>query len=174
MDSAWLDGLTPQSVKHQGWYKHIARGQSIRTADNLPLPLTKGQAHAFLGAPDDFDIPTAFRWALVIDNGGDERLVRSLLGTRIGTTFEDEEFWNSVVAFFIAHPELEADQYGPIIDFLHNQKFVPSVPNPLAGQTGQPPVIPPQPNLCMKGRTPDSLTRAICAGTATWQRAEWP
>jgi hypothetical protein len=166
MDSAWLEGLTPQSVKHQRWYKHIARGQNIRTADDLPLPLSKGQAHAFLNAPDDLDIPTALRWALVIDNGGNERLVRSLLGTRIGTTFEDVEFWNSVVAFFIAHPQIEPVHHGPIIDFLHNQKFVPSVPNPLADQPGQPAEIPPQPNLSMKGRTPESLQRAI----ARWHR----
>jgi hypothetical protein len=61
MDVAWLEGLTTESVKHQGWYKHIARGHNIRTARDLPLPLSKRQAHAFLSAPDDFDIPTAFR-----------------------------------------------------------------------------------------------------------------
>jgi len=166
MDAAWLAGLTTESVKYQGWYKHIARGQNIRTASDLPLPLSKRQAHAFLSAPDDFDIPTALRWAIVVDNGGDERLVRSLLGTRIGTTFEDEDFWNSVIRFFIAHPQLESLQHGPIVDYLHNQRFVPSVPNPLAGQPGQPTEIPPQPDLCMKGRTPESLQRAI----ARWHR----
>jgi hypothetical protein len=161
MDVAWLAGLTTESVKYQDWYKHIARGHNIRSARELPIPLSKRQAHAFICAPDDFDIPTAFRWATVIDNGGDERLVRSLLGTRIGTAFDDEEFWNSVNRFFIAHPELEPIHHGPIVDYLHNQRFVPSVPNPLAGQPGEPSEIPPQPNLCMKGRTPDSLKRAI-------------
>jgi PcfJ-like protein len=102
----------------------------------------------------------------VIDDGGDEQLVRSLLGTRIGTTFEDEEFWNTVIRFFIAHPELKPSHYGPIIDYLRSQKFVPSVPNPFPGQPGQPPEIPPQPHLCMKGRTPESLQRAI----ARWHR----
>jgi hypothetical protein len=166
LDAAWLEGPTPEGVKHQGWYKHVGRGENIRTAEDLPVPLTKKQAHHFLRAPDDFGVPSAFRWALIVDLGGDGRLVRSILRTRIGTTFENEGFWSTVIRFFIAHAELDHAHHGPIIDFLHHQKFVPSAPNPLAGQPGQPPFVPPQPHLCMKGRTPESLLRAIQA----WHR----
>src|SRR5262249_41232569 len=141
MDSAWMAGLTPESIKQQGWYKHVGRGQNIRTASDLPLPLSKRQAHAFLSAPDDMDILTAFRWALVIDSGGDDRLVRSLMTTQIGVTFEDEEFWGSVIRFFVTHPEVKPEDHGPIIDFLYNQKFVGSLPNPRAGQPGQPQLL---------------------------------
>ena len=161
LDAAWLAGLTPEAVKHQAWYKHVAGGRNIRTADDLPIPLTKKQAHHFVRAPADLDIPSAFRWALVLDLGGDDRLARSLLGTRIGLTFEHEEFWASVVRFFVAHPSLSPRHHGPIIDFLHEQKFVASVPNPLADGSGQPPLVPPQPHLSMKGRTPESLLRAV-------------
>lgn len=166
LDAAWLDGLDPAAIRHQGWYKHIARGRNIRTAAGLPLPLTKKQAHHFLRTPDDFAIPAAFRRAQILDLGGDERLVRSILGTRIGTTSEHEAFWASVVRFFVAHPGLEPVHHGPIVDFLHHQKFVPSVPNPLVDQPGQPPLVPLQPRLCIKGRTPDSLRRAV----AEWHR----
>ena len=38
---------------------------------------------------------------------------------------------------------------------------MPSVPNPLADLPGQPPLVPPQPSLSLKGRTPESLRRAI-------------
>lgn len=161
LDSAWFDGLTPRGVRHQGWYKHVASGRNIRTADDLPIPLTRKQAHHFLQAPDDFDIPSAFRWAVIIDLGGDERLVRSVLQTRIGTDFDAEEFWRSVLRFFIEHPMLDLTHHGPIVDFVLHQKFQPSLPNPLADQPGQPPRIPPQPNLSMKGRTPESLLRAV-------------
>ena len=85
LDAAWFEGLTPEGVKHQRWYKLIALGRNIRTMDDLPIPLTKKQAHQFLHAPDDFDILSAFRWAVIIDLGGNERLVRSILQTRIGT-----------------------------------------------------------------------------------------
>ena len=56
---------------------------------------------------------------------------------------------------------LDHAHHGPIIDFLLHQKFHPSIPNPLADRPGQPPLIPPQPNLCMKGRTPEFLLRAV-------------
>jgi PcfJ-like protein len=166
LDAAWLEGLTADGVRHQGWFKHLADGRNIRTANDLPIPLTRKQAHIFLQTPDDFDIPSAFRRALIVDLGGDERLVRSILATRLGTAFGDEEFWASVVRFFIAHPELKPTHHGPIIDFLHDAKFVPSVPNPHADQPGQPPLVPPQPNLSIKGRTPESLRRAV----ADWHR----
>jgi hypothetical protein len=161
LDAAWTQGLTPEGVRYQGWYKHIGQGRNIRTADDMPIPLTKRQAHHFLRAPDDFDIPSAFRRAVIIDLGGDERLVRSILGTRIGTAFDAEGFWTSVFRFFIDHPLLDHAHHGPIIDFLLNQKFLPSVPNPLTDPPGQPPLVPPQPNLSLKGRTPESLLHAV-------------
>jgi hypothetical protein len=163
MDAAWFEGLTPEGVVHQGWYKLIGRGRNIRTADDLPVPLTKKQAHHFLSAPDDLGIRGAFRWAKVIDQGGDERLARAILATRIGTAFVHEDFWSTVIRFFIAHPRLDPVHYGPIVDFLHHQKLEPSV----IDSPGEPPegckLVPPQPNLCMKGRTPETLLRNVRA-----------
>ena len=157
LDAAWLGGLTSDAVRYQGWYKHIAAGQNIRTAPGLPIPLTKKQAHHFLRAPDDFDIPAAFCWATIIDLGGDERLVRSILTTRIGNAFHVDEFWLSVFRFFAANPMLDPAHHGPIVDYLRHQKFEPSVPNPIADRPCEPALVPAQPNLNMKGRTPESV-----------------
>jgi len=92
MDSAWFS----TENKHQGWFKHIGEGANIRTASGLPIPLTKMMAHHFLQAPDDFDIPAAIRWGQIHAMGGDERLVRASLRTRIGTAFTSEDFWTTV------------------------------------------------------------------------------
>jgi PcfJ-like protein len=161
LDAAWLEGLTAEGIKHQGWYKHVARGQNIRTAEGLPFALTMKQAHHFLQSPDDFDIPSAFQWAVIIDLGGDERLVRSILGTRIGTELAHVDFWKSVFRFFIAHPELAPRHHGPIVDYLLTHKFVPSIPNPRADEPGERALLPPRPGLCMKGRTVESILRAV-------------
>jgi hypothetical protein len=166
LDAAWLEGLTADGIKYQRWYKHIAGGGNLRTVEDLPVSLTRRQAHLFLQTPDEFDILSAFRRALIIDLGGDERLVRSILASRIAIAFGAEEFWTTVFRFFIAHPELPTQHHGPIIDFLLDQKFIPSVPNPLADQPGQPALESPQPNLSMKGRMPESLRRAV----ADWHR----
>src|SRR5262249_45347008 len=96
--------------------------------DGLSIPLTSKQAHHFLHAPDDFDIPSAFRWAVIVGLGGDERLVLSILGTRIGTAFGDESFWTSVYRVFVAHPMLDPAHHGPNVDYFLHQKFLPSVP----------------------------------------------
>jgi PcfJ-like protein len=166
MDSAWPEGLTAQGVLQQRWFIHVAQGRNIRTADGLPIPLTKKQAHHFLEAPDDFDVLRAFRWAQVIDLGGSERLVRALLGTRIATDFADDEFWASVLRWLIAQPMLDPVHYGPIIDYLHHHRFVASVPNLDAHLPDQPRLVPPQPNLTMKGRDPKTLLRSV----ADWHR----
>jgi hypothetical protein len=166
MDTAWLEGLTTHGVLHQRWFIHVAQGQNIRTADGLPIPLTKKQAHLYLEAPDDFDVLRAFRWAQVVDLGGSERLVRSVLGTRIATDFAHDEFWTSVLRWLVAEPMLDPVHHGPIIDYLHHHRFVASMPNPHAHLPGQARLVPPQPNLTMKGRDARTLLRCV----ADWHR----
>jgi hypothetical protein len=164
LDSAWRAGLTAVGVTQQTWFKLIGAGRSIRTAAGLPLPLTRWMAHHFHQAPPDLDIPAAFRYGQVLGLGGDERLARSLLATRLGTDFHANDFWETVIRWLIEHPEVGPVQHGPIIDYLHHQKFVPSLPSDL--RRGQPRLLVPRPHLCMKGRTPESLLRAV----AHWHR----
>jgi hypothetical protein len=166
MNTAWLEGLTNAGVVHQRWFIHVAQGQNIRTADQLPISLTRRQAHLYLTAPDDFDMVTAFRWAQVVELGGDERLVRSILGTRLGTDFAHEEFWTTVFRWLVAQAMLDPVNHGPIIDYIYEQRFVASIPNPEARLPGQPRLVAPQPNLTMKGRSPETLLRSV----AEWHR----
>ncbi len=166
LNTAWLEGLTPKGVVHQRWFLHVAQGQNIRTAVGLPVPLSKRQAHLYLQAPDDFDVLTAIRWAQVLDLGGDERLVRSVVATCIGTEFGHDEFWVTVFRWLVAQPMLDGVHHGPLIDYLYDRKFVASVPNPNATLPGQPLLLPPQPNLTMKGRDPETLLRSV----ADWHR----
>jgi hypothetical protein len=164
LDDAWRAGLHAEGLRYQGWYKHVGRGESIKTLPDLPIPLTRVMAHFFAQGPDDLDIPSALRWAQVRGLGGDEGLARTVLESRIGTDFRNDDFWTTVIRWLVAHPDLAPRHHGPIIDYLHDQRFVPSVPNPLSRQRGrarQPLAIPPQSNLCMNGRTPKSLLRAV-------------
>jgi hypothetical protein len=161
LEAAWFEGLSPEGVRHQEWYLHVASGKNIRTAEGLPIPLTRKQAHHYLQVPEDVGVEAAFRWAKVIDLGGDDRLARAILATRIGSAFENEAFWDSVVRWFIAHPALAPSQYGPIIDYLQDQKFGDPIRNRTADQPMPPPRAPRQPNLCMKGRTPETMLRAV-------------
>jgi hypothetical protein len=165
MNTAWLEGLTPEGVVHQRWFIHVAQGGNLRTAPELPIPLTKRQAHLYLQAPAEFDVLSAFRWAQACDLGA-EWLARSIAGTRIGRAFEHDDFWVTVLRWLAERPMLDPAQVGPIVDYLHDQRFVASAPNPLAHLLGQPLLVPPQPNLTMKGRNPETLLAAVAA----WHR----
>jgi hypothetical protein len=167
MNSVWLrDYVSAEVVTHQRWFIHIGQGENIRTAQGLPIPLTKMQAHLFLEAPDDFDVLRAIRRAQILDLGGSERLVRAVLATWLAAGFDHEDFWVSVFRWFVAHPMLDPAQVGPIVDYLNDQRFQDAIPNPRAHLPGQPGLIPRQPNLTMKGRSPEALLRSV----AEWHR----
>lgn len=158
MDSTWFKGNSDKAMRSQRWFLHIGRGENIRTAD-LPLLFTKRMAHFFMQAPPDFTVEGALRWGQIHGLGGDARLVKAILGTRLGTHFEHEGFWIEFIHFLVANPSLNRALIGPIIDFIHNQRFVPQEVAIAPGVMGR--REPPQPNFSVKGRTPASLQRLV-------------
>jgi hypothetical protein len=146
-----------EPARRQGWYKHMGLGRNIRTAD-VPLELTKRMAHEFALGPDHYAVDMALRWGQVRGLGGSKLLARAIVATRLGRSFEHEDFWRTVVHFFVNHPELGLEHVGPIVDYLHNQRFMPQEAFVEEGDFSP---VPPQPNLSMKGRTPRSLLRQL-------------
>src|SRR5579884_667701 len=158
MDSVWFLGDGRAAVEQQHWFWHIGQGKSIRTAD-LPLPYTKRMAHYFMQAPADCTVEAALRWGQIRALGGSERLARAVLATWLGTSFGHDDFWITVIQFFIANPMLDLVHVGPIIDYIEEQRFVSQdvfVAPGVVERRG-----PPQPNFTMKGRTPASLLRHV-------------
>jgi hypothetical protein len=163
MDSVWFKGGSEDGLRQQRWFLHLGRGENIRTAD-LPLPFTRRMAHHFMQAPAELTVEAALRWGQIHALGGKARLVRAIIGTRLGTNFADDDFWTTVLHFFIAHPMLDTVHVGPIIDFIHHQRFVPQEVLVAPGVVQQ--GAPPQPTFSMKGRTPASLLRLM----GVWHR----
>jgi PcfJ-like protein len=158
MTSVWFGGRSVEARCRQGWYAHIGSGRNIRKAD-LPLPYTKMMSHHFLQAPDHFSVEAALRWGQVWGLGGSKELALAVAATRLGQSVESEDFWSTVVHFLVNHPTLDLSQVAPIVDYLHNQRFVPQE---VLLEAGELVVLgPPQPNLTMKGRTPRSLIRQV-------------
>lgn len=154
MDDAFFSG----NHLHQDWFIHVGSGQNIRTAPQLPFILTKKAAHHMMEAPSNFDINAAIRWGQIRSMGGDERLVRAILKTRITNVFTNNDFWESVFRWFMDNPMLDTAQYAPIVDYIYHQKFVPSVPT---DSPDGPRLLPAQPNLSMKKRDVESTIRAM-------------
>lgn len=171
LDAAWFKSPGDAALRQQRWFLHLGRGENIRTAD-LPIPYTRRMAHHFTHAPADMTVEGAIRWGQVLGLGGGERLARVLLTTPLGQTFDHDDFWITVVQFFIAHPMLDPAQVGPIVDYLRHQRFTPQDIWLAPGVVERRP--PPQPNLTMKGRTPESLLRQVAAWHGTLGRVRPP
>ena len=155
MDSVWFNG----NVTYQNWFKHIGTGQNIRTASDIPIPLTKKMAHHFLKAPRRYTIEEALRWGQVHALGGDKYLADALRGTRLTETFSNDDFWINVIRFFIANPMLDVSHVNPIIDYIWHQKYENRrvfIERGVAREIG-----PAQPNFSMRRRTPETLLRQV-------------
>ena len=88
----------------------------------------------------------------------------ALLETRIVHDFRDNDFWLSVLRFFIRNPMLDPAQVNPIIDYIWNRKYENRIVFVDAGVAEE--VGPEQPNFSMRGRTVDSMLTAMEA----WHR----
>jgi PcfJ-like protein len=158
MTSAWFDLPPGEKLPQHDWYKHLGRGENIRTA-HLPLRLTRAMAHLFTQAPHHYAAVAAVRWAQVIGLGGSKALARAVVGTRLGKVLGNEEFWESVLHFFVNHPGLDLAHVGPVVDFLQHQRFEWKEGVSPGGVFGNQP--PPRPDYTMKGRTVASILRQV-------------
>lgn len=176
MDSAWFNGTGQEARDQQRWFIHIGRGQNIRTA-NLPIPFTKRMAHHFCQAPNEYSIEAALRWGQIHGWGGDARLANAIRETRLCDNFDHDDFWGTVLRFLIDNPMLDPVHIGPIVDYLHHQRFVTQEVFVAPGILERRP--PPQPNLCLKGRTAASLLRQVLRwhqqlGRERHSNLQWP
>lgn len=157
MDQAWFRA-EPGAERYREWFAQLGAGKNIRTL-STPIPMSKLMAHHFLSAPDDYSIEAAIRWGQVHALGGGSRLTEALLGTRIGQDFANDEFWTSVIRFFVANPLLDRQHVGPIVDYLNAQKF--EVREVMLGPGRVEVQLPPQPGLTMRGRTAETLLAQV-------------
>lgn len=157
-DSAWFVSDSEQAVKQQGWYCSIGNGVSPRKLD-LPLRLTRRMAHHFLRAPSNYSIDAALRYGQVMGLGGSPRLVAAVLSSRIGTSFENNDFWVTVIRWLIAHPAVENRHIGPLIDYVHFRRFGDDVESTDADGPTQSPTA--TAVFEIRGRTASALLRQM-------------
>ena len=159
MDAVWLRN-DRASWRFRDWYVHLGRGYNLRTAKS-PIPMTKKMAHHFIGAPDNYSVEQAARWGQAKALGAGEAAIHAVAATRLGRSFENENFWFTVIRFIADNPMLDPRQIGPVIDYLHHQRFEPTEVETAPGQWRLDP--PAQPGLSMNGRTVDTLMRQVAA-----------
>ena len=155
-DSVWFRRDSGSS-RGRDWYLHVGAGKNLRTAES-DIALTKKIAHHMLTAPDDCTLEQAVRWGQIHALGGERRLCEAVNRTRLGADLGNDEFWQSVLRFFVDYPTLDRALVGPIVDFLHQQRFEADY---VTVDGRRRPLPAPQPNLSMSRRTPGSLIRQM-------------
>ena len=160
MDTAWFQGNTPAARQQQEWFKHVGFGQNIRTA-GVPMAITKRMAHLFLRENNRHStLIQALRRVQVEALEGHPQLAWAVSSSPLGRSFENEEFWLSVVHFFVNnHPMLSRTYVEPILDYIRHQKYEPQRITQADGSVVEGP--PQQPNFAMKGRSADKLLRQV-------------
>ncbi len=154
MDICWYKSSPKNWVD---WFIHIGQGGNIRTAD-VPVELTKKMAHQFLHAPNEYDPNEALRWAQIYGLGGDEKLVRGIIESQIGDSFKNNDFWVTIIHFFVRNPMIDNEQISPLIDYISYLKYDKNrvLNNGTFQFSG-----PPKPNFEIKGRTVESMIRGM-------------
>ena len=164
MDAVWFRA-DAEGQRQQEWFKHIGRGGNIRSAD-IPIQASKKMAHHFLQAPDHYTVEEALRWGQIRGQDGIPFLAEAINATRLGRSFENEKFWSAAIHFFARQPNLELDWIGPIVEYMHHQKFTTEE---FIHPDGRRQVVPPpQPNLSMKSRSLPKLLRQVGKWKERW------
>lgn len=142
---------------------HLGQGNSMKTWPFIPeFNIPKKALHHLNTTPNHCTYNEAFRRAQIIHLGGDDKLFKLLMSTRLEyttnninkNTAKNEPFWESVIKFFIEHQMINPDKVPEIIDYIYDQKYtLKRKPGPNGTFINEYD----QPNFTMKGRTPMSL-----------------
>lgn len=160
LHNAWFEPDDEERRIQQEWFLHVAAGNNIRTAENLPFALTKRAAHLFMTGRGHNPPLKRLREAQVHAIGLENRKHGwSLVWNMHISGRNNADFWTSIVHFFLNNPMLEPSYISPIVDYIHHQKFVPQrTPQPDGTVVEGPP---PHPNFCIKSRSINRLVNEV-------------
>jgi hypothetical protein len=142
--------------KHLEWFFQLASGESARNLLKFPIPITKRMAHEFINTPfPGYSIDDAIRRSQVLSMGGEPRLADAIMMSRLRHEFTNNDFWATVIQFFINTPMINLDEVGAIIDYINEKKYTQTrvVVDGIATYR------PEMPGFTMKGRNVETLIR---------------
>lgn len=104
-------------------YIHLGRGKNIRTARDLPFPLTKRMAHCFLDSPFLDSVQKSLRYGQVLGYGGSEELAMAIIDSRMDYDPARAGFWAEVIQWMVNQKSIHADYVWMIIGYIQERKF---------------------------------------------------
>ena len=131
---------------------HLGQGNSLRSFPGLPVSLGKRLEHGMRQAPAGCTFREALRYAQLAAR---DALAwwGVVMESRLGREpLVDDDFWLSVVDFFLATPMVDPHHFGPVCDWIEQKRSL---------GTGAEPA---QPGFSLKGRSMAS----VLAQTEAW------
>jgi hypothetical protein len=118
LEAVWLGDLP----REQAWFVHLGSGENLRTAPDLPFPMSKRMAHFAVNAPRGLTPSQALRWGQCRSMDIPEELCGELVNTRLSHPLPDEPFWKTVLQWFSIYPEAFGHA-STIIDYIFAQRI---------------------------------------------------
>ncbi len=160
---SWLERRSNEWTRRtRDWHIAVSRGARFRDL-NPPIAMTRRMEREFLRAPHDLSAVEALRYAQVLGMGGERDLAGAVLDTRLGMETQNDDFWRTVIGFFIREHEkgMSLEHVGPIVDCLQGLRFTRTSVETNRGREYR---KPPRPDLEMKGRN----LRSVLAMVEQW------
>jgi hypothetical protein len=158
-ESVWFSGDGDDVRRQQAWYRHVGGGGNLRTAPGLPCKVSKRMAHHLSQSKFRRPLLKSMRWSQVEAFGAEWRLASTVARSQLGETFENEDFWITVIHFFINNPFLERTYVDPVVDYIQAHKYSPRrIPLPDGSVALGPPL---HSNFAMKGRSAGKLLALV-------------
>ena len=124
-ESVWFSGDGDDVRRQQAWYRHVGGGGNLRTVPGLPCKVSKRMAHHLSQSKFRRPLLKSMRWSQVEAFGAEWRLASTVARSQLGETFENEDFWITVIHFFINNPFLERTYVDPVVDYIQAHKYSP-------------------------------------------------
>ena len=154
--------------KYANWYIRWTNGQSPRSFEDAPMPISRRMAHELQFAPTQLDVPDALRWAQARSLGATQQQALAIVQafgpvgdvmtaaeSRAFDAQHPQVFAESVIRFLISDNAVRMQDYGPITDYVFDSKYA------VNRNYGQVELEIKRPNFTMKGRTPAALIRDV-------------
>lgn len=117
MYESWLD----TNRKYMSWFIDLGSGLGVKSLSKVPVKLTKKGAHYFLQAPASYTIEMALRRAQALSFGTDELVAERIAHSSLSrNSFEHEDFWETVIQFFMNQTMLDFSKMNEIMDYLED------------------------------------------------------
>ena len=111
------------TLKEKSWLVHILKRNSLKSANHLPLPLTKKATHVFLNIEGDIDLPVkeGLVYSSLLSLGASKGFAMEVL--RNIRNFAQSGFWVKTMSQFY-HKGLTIDNIGDTMDYINQCHYI--------------------------------------------------